>query len=62
VEPGTGYNNACSMFNPRHAASAAYRMTYNDEPHFNRNYKNFFGAPSVRDVQRLREEASASAA
>jgi AraC-like DNA-binding protein len=44
------------------AASAAYQVGYNDASHFNRDYKNFFGAPPVRDVQRLREEASASSA
>jgi AraC-like DNA-binding protein len=38
------------------AASAAYQVGYNDASHFNRDYKNFFGAPPVRDVQRLKEE------
>ncbi|EFH80908.1 AraC family transcriptional regulator [Ktedonobacter racemifer] len=41
------------------AASAAYRVGYQDASHFNREYKNLFGAPPMRDVQRLREEALA---
>jgi AraC-like DNA-binding protein len=41
------------------AASAAYRVGYNDASHFNREYKSFFGVPPMRDVQRLREEALA---
>jgi AraC-like DNA-binding protein len=43
------------------AASAAYRVGYNDASHFNREYKSLFGAPPMRDVQRLREAAGASA-
>lgn len=39
------------------AATAAYRVGYQDASHFNREYKSFFGAPPMRDVQRLREEA-----
>src|SRR5260370_23118846 len=39
------------------AASAAYRVGYNDASHFNREYKSLFGIPPLRDVQRLREEA-----
>jgi AraC-like DNA-binding protein/phage gp36-like protein len=39
------------------AASAAYRVGYHDASHFNREYKNLFGVPPMRDVQRLREEA-----
>jgi AraC-like DNA-binding protein len=42
------------------AASAAYRVGYNDASHFNREYKSLFGAPPVRDVQRLREAAEES--
>ncbi len=38
------------------AASAAYRVGYNDASHFNREYKSLFGVPPMRDVQRLREE------
>src|SRR5882762_1723567 len=41
------------------AASAAYRVGYNDASHFNREYKSLFGDPPMRDVQRLREAASA---
>jgi AraC-like DNA-binding protein len=43
------------------AASAAYRVGYRDASHFNREYKSLFGVPPMRDVQRLREEALASA-
>ena len=38
------------------AASAAYRVGYQDASHFNREYKSLFGFPPMRDVQRLREE------
>jgi AraC-like DNA-binding protein len=41
------------------AASAAYRVGYHDASHFNREYKSLFGVPPMRDVQRLREAASA---
>ncbi len=41
------------------AASAAYRVGYNDASHFNREYKSVFGIPPIRDVQRMREAASA---
>jgi AraC-like DNA-binding protein len=41
------------------AASAAYRVGYHDASHFNREYKNLFGVPPMRDVLRLREEALA---
>jgi AraC-like DNA-binding protein len=43
------------------AASAAYRVGYHDASHFNREYKNLFGVPPMRDVQRLREAARESA-
>ncbi len=43
------------------AASAAYRVGYQDASHFNREYKSLFGVPPMRDVQRLREGALASA-
>ena len=43
------------------AASAAYRVGYQDASHFNREYKSLFGVPPMRDVQRLREEAMGSA-
>lgn len=42
------------------AASAAHRVGYHDASHFNREYKSLFGVPPMRDVQRLREAASAS--
>jgi AraC-like DNA-binding protein len=38
------------------ATSTAYRVGYNDASHFSRDYKSLFGAPPMRDVQRLREE------
>jgi AraC-like DNA-binding protein len=43
------------------AASAAYRVGYQDASHFNREYKSLFGVSPMRDVQRLREEALESA-
>jgi AraC-like DNA-binding protein len=42
------------------AASAGYRVGYNDAAHFNREYKRLFGLPPLRDVERLRETAMAS--
>jgi AraC-like DNA-binding protein len=39
------------------AASAAYRVGYQDASHFNREYKSLFGVPPMRDVQRLRGES-----
>ena len=39
------------------AASAAYRVGYDDAAHFTREYKSIFGAPPLRDVQRLRAGA-----
>jgi AraC-like DNA-binding protein len=39
------------------AASAAYRVGYQDASHFNREYKSLFGVSPMRDVQQLREEA-----
>lgn len=41
------------------AASAAYRVGYQDTSHFHREYKRLFGVPPMRDVQRLRESAVA---
>jgi AraC-like DNA-binding protein len=38
------------------AASAAYRVGYDDASHFSREYRRLFGLPPIRDVQRLREE------
>jgi AraC-like DNA-binding protein len=43
------------------AKVAAYRVGYHDASHFNRKYKSLFGVPPMRDVQRLREGALASA-
>ena len=37
------------------AANAGYRVGYGDASHFTREYKRLFGAPPVRDVERLRE-------
>lgn len=42
------------------AASAGYRVGYEDAAHFNREYKRLFGMPPVCDVGRLREAARAS--
>jgi len=43
------------------AASAGHRVGYGDASHFTREYKRLFGAPPARDVERLREAATASA-
>jgi AraC-like DNA-binding protein len=43
------------------AASAGYRVGYDDASHFNREYKRLFGVPPMRDMERLREAARASA-
>ncbi len=43
------------------AASAAYRVGYDDPAYFNREYKNLFGVPPIRHVQRLRAEVLAGA-
>jgi len=42
------------------AASAGYRVGYNDASHFNREYKSVFGLPPLRDVERLQEAGSES--
>jgi len=42
------------------AASAGYRVGYDDASHFSREYKSLFGLPPMRDVERLRESASIS--
>jgi AraC-like DNA-binding protein len=39
------------------ATTAAYQVGYDDSSHFNREYKRQFGAPPMRDVERLREVA-----
>jgi AraC-like DNA-binding protein len=36
------------------AATAAYRVGYDDPSHFSREYKRLFGEPPMRDVERLR--------
>jgi AraC-like DNA-binding protein len=43
------------------ATSAAYRVGYDDASHFNREYKRLFGAPPMRDMERLREAARETA-
>jgi AraC-like DNA-binding protein len=43
------------------AASAGHRVGYGDTSHFTREYKRLFGAPPMRDVERLREAAMVSA-
>jgi AraC-like DNA-binding protein len=43
------------------AASAAFRVGYNDASHFNREYKSHFGIPPMRDVQQLRESVAEGA-
>jgi AraC-like DNA-binding protein len=39
------------------AASAGYRVGYDDAAHFNREYKRLFGTPPMRDVGRLRGQS-----
>lgn len=41
------------------AAQAGYRVGYDDASHFSREYKRHFGDPPMRDVERLRELATA---
>ena len=43
------------------AATAGYRVGYENPSYFNRDYKSFFGVPPMRDVERLREAAVVSA-
>lgn len=42
------------------AATAGFRVGYNDAAHFSREYKRLFGLPPMRDVERLREAAGQS--
>ena len=42
------------------AASAAFRVGYEDPSQFSREYKRLFGYPPMRDVERLRGEAKAA--
>ena len=46
------------------AATAGYRVGYDDPSQFSREYKRFFGEPPMRDVERLRgyEEGAPSTA
>ena len=44
------------------AANAGYRVGYGDASHFTREYKRLFGAPPMRDVERLRKDAGKVAA
>lgn len=39
------------------AASAGYRVGYDDAAYFSREYKSLFGLPPMRDVERLRESS-----
>ena len=40
------------------AASAGYRVGYDNAAHFSREYKRLFGEPPMRNVERLREAAT----
>lgn len=44
------------------AATAAFRVGFNDASHFDRNYKRLASAPPMRHVDRLREAPPVSAA
>jgi AraC-like DNA-binding protein len=41
------------------AGEAGYRVGYDDQSHFSREYKRHFGEPPMRDVERLREAVTA---
>jgi AraC-like DNA-binding protein len=41
------------------AGEAGYRVGYDDQSHFSRDYKRQFGEPPMRDVERMRELAAA---
>jgi AraC-like DNA-binding protein len=40
------------------AATAGYRVGYDDASHFSREYRRLFGEPPVRDAERLRSSAA----
>ncbi|RYX84434.1 AraC family transcriptional regulator [bacterium] len=42
------------------AASAGYRVGYDNAAHFSREYKRLFGEPPIRNVERLREATTIS--
>jgi AraC-like DNA-binding protein len=44
------------------AAHAGYRVGYDGASHFSRDHKRHFGKPPMRDVERPRKLAGASAA
>jgi AraC-like DNA-binding protein len=44
------------------AATAGFRVGYQDQSHFSREYKRMFGEPPMRDVRRLRAPAGRSEA
>lgn len=53
----TSFAEACRLMLGQNldVTSAAYRVGYDDASHFNPEYKRLFGAPPMRDVERLRE-------
>ncbi len=42
------------------AATAGFRVGYDDASHFNRDYKRLFGTPPMRDLERLREKVAST--
>lgn len=43
------------------ATGAAFRVGYEGASHFSREYKRLFGEPPMRDIGRLRQEATVAA-